>query len=321
MHAAVSWRQTLRVIGICKGGFQQRAELNLGAGHDIGGFCGQRKVMMIMNKQSLIRSLAMAILCVGLVASNVVSTQAAIPLLSPTPATPQGLGATGIGGVSDPVVPIATQAQLEDHARRLDAYKAYVLQHAVNLSTINPDGDPGNYGGTAGTANVGNYVEPNDQAHANECGPSSSRVVISNWTSNVPSIDTVAAQEGGTGFTLLSNMVGPINSDGHTNNYYVNQVAGSQGTFNNWLGADVTLGHPIITALETIYGGYTLNGWGHQGAHIVAVYGYNFKTPGAGTISYMEPAGTVAGTTAQGRNTYSTDPFWVLVQGNNGQIW
>ena len=30
---------------------------------------------------------------------------------------------------------------------------------------------------------------------------------------------------------------------------------------------------------------------------------------------------TASGTTATGRNTYSYNPFWTLLQANNGQLW
>lgn len=206
---------------------------------------------------------------------------------------------------------------------RLDAWKAVLAQHGVGPA----NGDPGNYGGTQGSVSVTAYAEPNSYAYRNYCGPGSSQVVISNWIGTVPSIDTLAsqAQTNPNQGPYLSNMVGPINNDAGTGGFYINQAAGSQGTFSNWIGSDIYVDQkPLITAIETMAGGNTLNGWGLLGrpvAHIIAMYGYNFVTRGAGTASYVETSGTVAGTTATGRNNYSYDPFWVLVQANNGQIW
>ncbi len=168
------------------------------------------------------------------------------------------------------------------------------------------------------------YAEPNSYAYRNYCGPGASQVLISNWTGNVPGIDTLASQEytNPASGTFLSNMVGPLNSDAGTGGFYVNQVAGSQGTFNSWVGSDIYNAHrPLITAIQTMASGYRLNGWSLNAPHIVSIYGFNFVTAGAGYISYVETSGTVAGTTATGRNNYSADPFWSLVYANNGQIW
>lgn len=191
--------------------------------------------------------------------STTLSTHAASVPLTPTPATPQGLGATGQGGVSDPVVPPATQAQLLDHARRIDAWRS-----ALAGSGIAPNGDPGNYGGKQGSTGVTAYAEPNSYPYRNYCGPGSSQVLISNWTSNVPTIDYLASQEqtNANSGTSLGNMVGPINSDAGTGGFYINQVAGSQGALSNFIGGDIYVSHhPLITAIETHAGSVWLNGW------------------------------------------------------------
>jgi hypothetical protein len=90
----------------------------------------------------------------------------------------------------DPVIPPATHAQLVDHARRIDAYKAALAQNGIS-----PNGDPGNYGGSQGSAYVVAYAEPNTDAYRYYCGPGASQVVISSWNINVPSIDALASQE------------------------------------------------------------------------------------------------------------------------------
>jgi hypothetical protein len=159
--------------------------------------------------------------------------------------------------------------------------------------------------------------------------------MISNWVApaNVPSIDTLAAQEqtDPNWGTYLSNMVGPINSDANTGGFYINSAASSQATFNNWVAGDLyDFGRPAITALMTYgtYNGQTiwLNGWNYSGihaAHIINIHGFNFSDPpSAGdNFYYVETSGTVAGTNATGKNTYGANKTWALVSLNNGQIW
>jgi hypothetical protein len=130
--------------------------------------------------------------------------------------------------------------------------------------------------------------------------------------------------------TRFSDMIGPINQYGHTGGFYVIQTATSQGQFNNFIGSDIYLDrHPLITDIRTQgnvpgFGYEYLNGWSNVNVdHIVAIWGFNFVTPGAGYIQYVEGSSAAAGNTAQGRNNYSADPFRGLVEDNSnpGQIW
>lgn len=258
---------------------------------------------------------------------------------TPTPATLEGLGSLTHGGVSDPVIETPTQAQLEDHARRLDFGRAHAISTGPN--TVGPNNVSGNYNGKSRNVGTGLYPEPNHSPYANYCGPGASQVLISNWTTNVPGIDTLASEEhthatyysDGYGTyvgTWLSYMVGPINSHIGTS-FYSNVAASSQGAFNNYVGGDVyDKGRPMITALmtEVNNGGQIiwLNGWNTGGViapHIVTITGFNFSNPqSAGdNFYYQETSGTYAGTNATGRDTFGANQMWSLVNANNGQIW
>jgi hypothetical protein len=244
-----------------------------------------------------------------------------------TPATLAGLGSLTQGGISDPVIQTPTQAQLDDHARRLDLAQSQRV--GGQAPTVNSYNVAGNYNGLSRNVGTGNYAEPNTYAYRNYCGPGASQILISNWTTNVPSIDTLASQEltNPNSGTYLSNMVSPLNSDAGTGGFYVNGAASSQGTFNNWVAGDAyNSGRPAITALQTqgYYGGTIyLNGWSASFQHIITIHGFNFSNPiSAGdNFYYTETAGTVAGTTAVGQNTIGANRMWALVSLNNGQIW
>jgi len=258
----------------------------------------------------------------GVVATGVTRPAHASALPPPTPATMAGLGSLDHGGVFAPVIAPMSQDQLVAHARRLDAYKAAVAQHAAQTNAV-PNGDPGGFGGLSGAVNVTAYAEPNSVPYRNYCGPGASQVLISNWTSNVPSIDTLASQEqtDPNGKTLFGNMVGPLNTAVNST-FYGEVSASSQGVFNGYIGADIYNSHrPLMTAIHTIGNGQTLNGWTVAADHILTIFGFDFRVAGAGTISYVETAGSVAGTTSTGYNSFGADPFWTLVLLNNGQIW
>lgn len=193
-------------------------------------------------------------------------------------------------------------------------------QFTVSSQSFNYD--PGNYGGKSGFVSVSSYNEPNNYKHRNYCGPAASRVLISAWTNNVPTLSTLATEEktSAKNGTLMSNMVRPINN-AIGQKYYSIQYAGSQGAFSNMIGNDI-LGnnHPLITGILTIYGSNHLNGWSIKAKHIITIYGFDFTSPSVGYIYYYETGGTVAGTTATGSNSIDYNTFWTLVQQNNVQL-
>lgn len=175
----------------------------------------------------------------------------------------------------------------------------------------------------------GSLHEPNTKAYANFCGPGASEVLISNWTSDVPSITTLGNAEGTdpNSGTLIVNMIAPINKAIGTDYYADSGGAQNQGALSDLIGRTILDGHPLITGVMT---GVTtspgdsifLNGWappsmgggsGFEVAHIVTIYGFNFTSPALGKIYYVETAGTVAGTNKTGPQEIDYQKFWTLV--------
>jgi len=285
------------------------------------------------------------------------------------------IGSTTHGGVSDPVVAAPTQEQLQAHLLRIRRFQTAVAAQSASggaVIGIGPDTVAGDYNYLS--ANVGTALEPEPNTYAclenarverpgtslgqhfhgfaggaarhgdyrNYCGPGATRVVVSNWTATIPSVDTVASAEHTHAYyyyeanygtyvgSLFQWMLGPLNSY-ISYSYYMNSVASGQAAFDDYVGGDTySQGRPLITALMTsgTYNGLTiwLNGWDSSQtneAHIVSVTGFNFSNPvSAGdNIYYQETSGSVAGTNATGRDTYGANKMWSLVWLNNGQIW
>lgn len=198
-------------------------------------------------------------------------------------------------------------------------------QFSVATSTPTWSYDPGNYAGKSSSVSVGDYREPDGSQYYNYCGPGASQVLISAWTANVPSIQTLAAQEqtnrGKVG-TYLQDMVQPI-SNAIGQNYYSIHNANSQGDFSNMIGKDILDNHhPLITGLLTIYGNNHLYGWSYVSApHIITITGFDFTSPTQGWIYYTETASAGAGAThGPGRYHLDYNTFWSLVQQNNIQL-
>jgi len=196
----------------------------------------------------------------------------------------------------------------------------------ITFTPHQPGYAPGNYAGKSATVSVVGYSEPNDYTHRNWCGPGASQVLISAWTSNVPSINTLATEEktnNSTG-TLMVNMVTPINKaigQGYYSIHYAN--LNSQADLSNMIGHDILDNHhPLITGILTIYGTNHLNGWKTVVAkHIITIYGFNFTSPTTGYIYYYDTSGTVAGQTlGPGPQTIDYNVFWSLVKQNDVQL-
>lgn len=178
------------------------------------------------------------------------------------------------------------------------------------------------------------YLEPNIPYYDYYCGPGASQVMISNWTNNVPSLDTLGAQEltnqGHTG-TYLTDMVGPINSDANTHSFYIVGEASSQAAFNNWVAGDLYYsGRPAITALMTwanFHGnGIFLDGFGYSGlnvTHIINIHGFNFSNPPSqgDNFYYVETTSKDGGTDQQGKQTVGANKMWAFVYYNDAQLF
>jgi len=178
-------------------------------------------------------------------------------------------------------------------------------------------------------------LEPNDYLHRNYCAEGAIAVLLSTWTTAVPSIDAIgaAAQVVESYGTTGANSVLALNS-------YLQQISGSSryaytGThvtsldvFQNQLEEDLSRlrrlalarhGSPVLVRVMTA----TLPGWdGYQAQHMIAVFGYNFAagTLSGDTVTYVESAGSVAGYNGPHVQTISLEVLWTAMQNYNADI-
>jgi hypothetical protein len=178
-------------------------------------------------------------------------------------------------------------------------------------------------------------LEPNDYPHRNYCAEGAIGVLLSTWTSTVPSIDAigVAAHVVESYGTIGANAVQAINA-------YLEQITGTAGyaysgthvtslpLFESQLETDLSgrgrltsAGHgsPVLVHVMTA----TLPGWdGYQAQHMIAVFGYDLAPgmPDTDTVTYAESAGTVAGYRGPHTETISLAALWTAMQNYNQDI-
>jgi hypothetical protein len=178
-------------------------------------------------------------------------------------------------------------------------------------------------------------VEPNDYAHRNYCAEGAIAVLLSTWTTALPSIDAigVAAHVVESYGTIGANAVQAINAylaqiTGTANYAYTGTHVTSLPVFESQLEADLSgerrftaAGHgsPVLVHVMTA----TLPGWGgYQAHHMIAVVGYDLAagTPAGDTVTYAESAGSVAGYTGPQVETISLAALWTAMQNYNADI-
>ena len=178
-------------------------------------------------------------------------------------------------------------------------------------------------------------MEPNDYAHRNYCAEGAIAVLLSTWTTALPSLDAigVAAHVVESYGTTGPNAVQAINA-------YLEQITGTAtyaytGThvtslpaFESQLETDLSgqgrfgaAGHgsPVLVHVMTA----TLPGWGgYEAQHMIAVFGYDFAagTPAGDTVTYAESAGSVAGYNGPRVETISLAALWTAMQDYNTDI-
>jgi len=169
------------------------------------------------------------------------------------------------------------------------------------------------------------YREPNDYAHRNYCGPSSTQVAIRARTSNVPGLETVAVGEylDPNYGVWINNITNYINGYLGTS-WYVTGVANDSTQLGDWAQTDIDTGYAMIT------GAYTdgMPGWVVSADHIVTVYGYNYSTPTKKKIYYVDTGSEYSGHLYSIGGKYfntskSLEKFWVWVNhpDNDVQVW
>jgi hypothetical protein len=178
-------------------------------------------------------------------------------------------------------------------------------------------------------------LEPNDYAHRNYCAEGAIAVLLSVWTTAVPTLDAigVAADVNEATGTIGANAVAAINGYLHadlgTSAYdytgvHVTSLTPVIAAIQSDIGAQgvlVSAGHgtPVLVHVET----GTLPGWdGYRAAHMVAIYGYDFTSgnPATETVTYAESAGSVAGYDGPHTETISLDALWTAMSAYNADV-
>jgi hypothetical protein len=177
--------------------------------------------------------------------------------------------------------------------------------------------------------------EPKDYAHRNYCDEGAIAVLLSTWTTALPSIDAIgaAAHVVESSGTIGANAVQAINAyleqiTGTTTYAYTGNHVTSLPVFESQLETDLSgkgrftaAGHgsPVLVHVMTA----TLPGWdGYQARHMIAVFGYEFAagTPAGDTVTYAESASSAAGYNGPQVETISLAALWTAMQNYNTDI-
>ena len=175
---------------------------------------------------------------------------------------------------------------------------------------------------------VGVEPEPNDYAHRNFCAEGAIAVLLSTWTSAVPTIDDIGVAahvvesrgtRGADAMQAINNYLEQIT--GRTRYSYSESYVTSLDVLKSDLERDlsgqgrfVSAGHgsPVLVRVRTA----SLPGWnGWQAGHVVAVFGYDFTAgnPSGDTVTYAESASPVAAYEGPQVQTISLADLWAAV--------
>lgn len=181
----------------------------------------------------------------------------------------------------------------------------------------------------AGFAYVQPYLEPDNYAYRNYCGPGAATVLLSHWDPGYPSkvnIDDLGRRmdlDPDSG-VWIRDIVKPVNEDlsamaGADLNWYRYGKAQTLDDFRTMLDIDLNQnGVPLITGLMT----KGLPGWGEQDVgHIVAAYGYTRDADGREWVTYADTASSASGYEGAVLQTVDMGTFWHAVSGNSAQVW
>lgn len=175
---------------------------------------------------------------------------------------------------------------------------------------------------------VGVEPEPDDYAHRNYCAEGAIAVLLSTWTSAVPSIDDIGVSahvvesRGTRGADAMQAINGYLEQITGTARYsYSESYVTSLSVLKSKLEADLSgqgrlgsAGHgsPVLVRVRTA----TLPGWnGWQAGHVIAVFGYDFTSgdPTVDTVTYAESASPVAAYEGPQVQTISLADLWAAV--------
>lgn len=215
---------------------------------------------------------------------------------------------------------VFTPQELKAIALKQAQAKQYVEQmHAARPNQIQPY--------TAGyhAVYIGTYLEPNDYAHRNYCGPAATQVILSTRlpANQIPNIDQVGTDENidpswGVYNTAIRDELNRLLST----TWYIYSVGNSQSTVWSDIVFDIDRNWSLDTSLYT--GG--MPGWGTRDVrHIVAIYGYYETSPGAGYVYYIETGQSAQGYSGSYGNVTGLSTFYGYISAhsgnNNTQVW
>lgn len=182
-----------------------------------------------------------------------------------------------------------------------------------------------------GLLSVGTWLEPDDYAHRNYCGPGAAQVALDARlpASQVPDIDTLGAEmninpNSGVYMTDLRDVL----NDRLNTTWYSCSSSDSRETLYNRIVANIDSGYALVTGCVTDQ----MPGWELSANHIVAVYGYldagvirSTEKPqarlGYDSVFYTETSRPSAGYYGGYRQSAPKQAFWTYVSPNDIQAW
>jgi hypothetical protein len=168
---------------------------------------------------------------------------------------------------------------------------------------------------------VGTWLQPNDWAHRNYCGPGATQVALDArlpyW--EVPDIDTIGEEENidpNSGVWISD--IRPVLNERLSTTWYECNGSGSGSTLYHRVVLNIDSDYAMVTGCRTD----DMPGWGgHESGHILAVYGYWEPTGNSQYVYYTETSRPVAGYNGPYRRSTTRQTFWGYVSGNDTQVW
>lgn len=164
-------------------------------------------------------------------------------------------------------------------------------------------------------------TEPENPAYVNYCGPSSTRLALSIYLTDLPSLDEIGACENinPDWGVIMPNVTRCLNS--YLNgSLYQTGSATSKEEFFDWVKTDIDSGKVMLTGLMT----GEIPGWKTNDVHhIVAIVGYDMSYEQSNDIQiyYVDVSSSLAGYSGPYFNTVDLGWLWHQVRQNNSQSW
>ena len=168
---------------------------------------------------------------------------------------------------------------------------------------------------------VGTWLEPNNWAHRNYCGPAATQVALDARlpASQVPDIDTIGEEESiDPNWGIWISAIKPVLNTRLNTDWYWYGSSGSEQTLFNRIVWNIDHNYALVTGCKT----GLMKGWDRNVGHIVAVPGYyNGTNDDVRGTFYTETSGSVAGYTGSYWQHATKFDMWQYVEDNNAQVW